>query len=27
VVFKAIKRLLEPPALPRRRIGFYTEDK
>ena len=27
VVFKAIKRLLEPPAVPRRRIGFYTEDK
>jgi hypothetical protein len=27
VVFKAIKRLLEPPAEPKRRIGFYTGDK
>jgi DnaJ-domain-containing protein 1 len=27
VIFKAIKKLLEPPTAPKRRIGFQTEDK
>jgi hypothetical protein len=27
VIFKAIRKLLEPPAAPKRRIGFKTEDE
>ncbi len=27
MIFKAIKKLLEPPVHPRRRIGFQTHDK